>query len=298
MSQANFKHLWKKNEQLLQQAETEIVSTEFTPDKAKEQLKLLQSLMQRVRHGSAFVSCLTAQNVNDTKAIQWGGKVSAQNTALQNLWTIFEQGLLALTEEDWSVFIEQPVLEEVAFHLGEKRQMAKEKLSPTEEKLAGQLAIDGYHAWGNTYNQAVGRMKIPFEDNGEKKLLSAGQLHNRLSHASRSVRQRAFQASEEAWQKESELYASTLNHLAGFRLNLYQARGWEDVLKEPLAINRMKKETLDAMWDTITKNKPKFYEFMAKKAELLGLIDCQSTMSMRRSQLRKRLQSAMMTLAK
>src|SRR5699024_3262786 len=43
------------------------------------------------------------------------------------------------------------------------------------------------------------------------------------------------------------------------------------VLKEPLEINRMKKETLDAMWTAITNNKQPFVSFLQRKAEILGL---------------------------
>jgi pepF/M3 family oligoendopeptidase len=61
-----------------------------------------------------------------------------------------------------------------------------------------------------------------------------------------------------------------LNHLAGFRLKLYEKRGWDEILKEPLAINRMSEETLNVMWDVIVKNKPVFVEYLNRKAKLLG----------------------------
>jgi pepF/M3 family oligoendopeptidase len=80
-----------------------------------------------------------------------------------------------------------------------------------------------------------------------------------------------FRKWEEAWGGAADYCADTLNHLAGFRLKLYKGRGWEDVLKEPLGINRMARETLDMMWEVITKNKPAIVSYLQRKAKLLGL---------------------------
>ncbi|WP_368505661.1 M3 family oligoendopeptidase [Alkalihalophilus sp. As8PL] len=231
----------------------------------------LQEVMQHTRESGAFISCLTAQNVKDEQATLWQGKVQEQFTAVQNLVVGLEEKLVALTPDEWSTLIETESLKEVRFNLKERKDAADDKLNPAEEKLAAALAIDGYHAWGAVYNQAVGRMQIPFEENGETKLLSAGQLQNRLNSSNRETREQASVVSEEAWQKEAPLFTSTLNHLAGYRLKLYEARGWNDVLKEPLAINRMSQKTLSAMWEAITENKPRFYEFMERKAQLLGV---------------------------
>jgi pepF/M3 family oligoendopeptidase len=230
----------------------------------------IQTFMQRTREASAFVSCLTAQDVNDKQASLWQGKITEQMTRIQSIWGVLEDVFVALSEEEWSVLLSRPGLSGVTFNLEERRHQAKEKLPSAEEKLAGQLAIDGYHAWGNVYNSAVGRMQISFMEDGQEKLLSAGQLQNRLNSVDRSVREQAFNVNEQAWEQEADLFSSTLNHLAGFRLNLYKARGWDNVLKEPLEMNRMKEETLDIMWQTITENKPRFYEFMDRKAKLLG----------------------------
>ena len=62
-----------------------------------------------------------------------------------------------------------------------------------------------------------------------------------------------------------------MNHLAGFRLTVYDKRGWKEVLKEPLAISRMKQETLDSMWKAITNNKKYLVAFLERKAKLLGI---------------------------
>lgn len=162
-------------------------------------------------------------------------------------------------------------MSELEFVLTERRERAAEKLSKQEESLINALGIDGYHSWGQMYDVIVGKIRIPFSDKGQEQLLSVGQAANKFSSPERSVRKNVFKEWENAWDKEQDYLAKTLNHLAGFRLNVYKMRGWDDVLKEPLEINRMKKETLDAMWGVISKNKQPLVKFLNRKASLLGL---------------------------
>lgn len=100
---------------------------------------------------------------------------------------------------------------------------------------------------------------------------SIGQASNKLSSADRNVRKAVFEKLQTAWNEQAPLFAQTLNHLAGFRLQTYKHRKWDHVLKEPLFINRMKQETLDAMWSAITNNKQHFVKYLNKKADILGL---------------------------
>ncbi|HLN62759.1 MAG TPA: M3 family oligoendopeptidase, partial [Symbiobacteriaceae bacterium] len=154
-----------------------------------------------------------------------------------------------------------------AYPLAERRRRAREKMGVEKESLVGDLSVDGYHAWGHLYNTIVGRITVPF---GGREL-SVGQAFNRMSDPNRQVRAEVFEKWEKAWGDEAELIGSALNHLAGYRINLYKHRGWESVLREPLDTNRMSDATLNVMWDVIERNKPHLLQYLKRKAELLGL---------------------------
>ncbi|WP_226646695.1 M3 family oligoendopeptidase [Mesobacillus subterraneus] len=222
---------------------------------------------RKVRQAGAFVSCLHAQNTNDKKAGQLKAAVTELSASLQTALTKFDQKLSSFSDSVWSELVQEGLLQELRFVLTERRERAAERLSEKEESVINALSVDGYHGWGQMYDLLVGNTKIDF--NGES--LSVGQAANKLSNADRSVRKEVFAQWEKAWGENEEAFAKTLNHLAGFRLNVYKLRGWEDVLKEPLDINRMKKETLDAMWEVISDNKEPFVQFLNRKAKLLGL---------------------------
>lgn len=230
-----------------------------------------QEIGKKAREAGAFISCLTAQDTTDDKAKMLGGKTQQLGSKYASIMTSIDEQLLSFDDNQWNEFVAQEDMKLILFNLNERRENAKQKLPSDKEKLIQSLSVDGYQAWGDMYNAIVGRMKVEIEEDGETKSLSVGQASNKLSDKKREVRKHVFERYEAAWDNESELFSSTLNHLAGFRLETYEARGWEDVLKEPLQINRMKKETLEVMWDTITENKDTFVAYMDRKAELLGL---------------------------
>lgn len=231
----------------------------------------VQDISKKVRQAGAFISCLNAQDVKDQKAKLLGGELKQLSAAFTTALTVLDDQILNISDELWEQILALESNQGIEFPLDERRSKAKEKMAPQLESLANELAVDGYHAWGDMYNTIVGRMTIPFEKDGVTQQLSVGQAQNMLNSGDRSVREQLFATYEEAWQHEAELNANVLNHLAGFRIQLYKNRGWDSILKEPLDYNRMSEATLDAMWNTIEQNKGIYVTYLERKAKLLGL---------------------------
>lgn len=234
-------------------------------------IKKFENGTKKIREASAFVSCLQAQNIDDKKADEHRAKLTTLSASFQSALTILDEKLTKYDSHVWQDIMKSAELSELSFVLTERRITASEKLSQREESLINSLAIDGYHSWSQLYDLIVGNIKIPFVENGEVKQLSIGQAANKFSSPDRQIRSEIFEKWEAAWDLQLDYLSRALNHLAGFRLNVYKERGWEDVLKEPLTINRMEKETLNTMWDVIAKNKQPLVQFLNRKAELLGL---------------------------
>ncbi|MFC4776789.1 M3 family oligoendopeptidase [Paenibacillus sp. GCM10023252] len=232
-----------------------------------EMTELLQSILLRLREAESFIACLMAQNMRDTAASSWNGKAKTLSAKFLGVLTKYDDLLRKIDDERWERWISKGAPSTVAFNLSERREQAKEKLAPELEALAGDLAVDGYHGWGDLYNVIVSRAKFNWQ--GEQ--LSAGQMYNKLSEASREERTAAFAEWEREWSEQADLAADTLNRIAGFRLKLYEKRGWTSPLKEPLQINRMSEATLDAMWSAIEEGKPALVQYLERKAKLLGV---------------------------
>lgn len=234
-------------------------------------LSLFESVVKKTRQAGAFVSCLQAQNMNDSKANQKRSEITQLSATFHNTLVVFDSKLSEIDGGLWNDLLEQEEIKEISYILNERREKVKDRLSVEQETLVQGLAVDGYHSWGDLYNAIISKIKIPFEDDGETKMLSVGQASNLTARPDRHTRKLITENLNHAWEQDADILSRTLNHLGGFRLNVYGARGWKNVLKEPLEINRMKEETLDVMWEVISDNKQPFVDYLNRKAALLGL---------------------------
>ncbi|AUJ61246.1 MULTISPECIES: M3 family oligoendopeptidase [Bacillus amyloliquefaciens group] len=234
-------------------------------------LDIWQDLSCRLGEAEAYISCLIAQDMRDKEArnlkMNFSVIESAFNAALEKLDQLF----LEMKKSDWEKMMNDDYFKQVSFPLKERREKIKELSSLDKENLIKELAIDGYHAWGDLYSNIISKITIPYTINGSSKLLSVGQAMNILDSSDRSIRQQIFHLLNDIWEREEDLIGSILNHLCGFRLNVYNQRGWSNPVKESLINNRISEETLLTMWDVINKNKKGLIQFLERKAKIIGV---------------------------
>ncbi|ALC87980.1 oligoendopeptidase [Bacillus sp. FJAT-22090] len=247
-----------------------------TPASVQEASKIvsiideLKDIATNLSQAGAVIGCFQAQDTTDKKASLLEGEIGSIYAKFSSLLLGIQQTISKTPDEVWTELIKTDELLEFSFVLNEWREEAKRMLSEKEESMITALGVDGYHAWGQLYDLLVGDIRVKVKVDGVEKELSVGQANNLSSHEDGTTRKEAFEVLEAAWTEKEEFFAKTLNHLAGFRLSIYEKRGWESVLQEPLEINRMKQETLDAMWGAISKNKAPFVEYLNVKSTMLG----------------------------
>lgn len=233
-------------------------------------LEEIKTLMQHLSQSSAFIGCLMAQNTEDKKAGILQSESAALSSRFQSALQKIQKDMTKTEDDVWNALLDTDKLKEFRFMLDEWREEAEMLLSEKEENLINSLSMDGYHGWSQLYDMLVGDIKITMTIDGEEKTMSVGQANNLSAHADAGIRQESYEKLESAWAEKEEFFAKTLNSIAGFRLEIYKKRGWNNVLQEPLHMNRMKQETLDAMWGAISKNKQPFVDYLNRKAEILG----------------------------
>lgn len=235
-------------------------------------LALDEKITNALSQAGSFINAVQSTDVTDTHA----NAVIFQVAKLRGDYNVVQTSIIkkfaAITDEDFSSLLTQAPFQDIAFALTEMRENGSRLLSEKEETIISKLSQDGFEAWSNHYDTLVSLIKIPIEGkDGKIQELSAGQAMNRMySDPEPSVRKKIFEEWEKAWGELAPAFADTLNHLQGFRLENYHLHGEEDFMVEPLRYNRIKKETLDAMWLAISKNKQPFFEFLNRKAALMG----------------------------
>lgn len=240
------------------------------------QLKEIFTTYEKISHALSealtFTRGLLSADVNDKTAAAQTTKLSTLFSELSNHQTVLIKKYVNMPDEEWKELLSTEPFKKSAFPLNEQRDQGEELLSEKEEALINTLSNDGFKGWGNMYNSLVATIQVPIEENGEIKKYSAGQAANKMNAAKElDKKHEILENWEEAWAEKAPLFADTLNHLAGFRLSTYKAHGVDDFMKRPLEYNRLKKQTLETMWETINQNKPKVVEYLNRKAQLLGV---------------------------
>jgi len=259
----------KKAEDELSRLPQKLDESSFAPLTAM--MLLMQDIMERIEHASGFTICLIAQDIADEKGMIQREEVSSLLADWQKILTGLEEYAAAADNDIWNTLMQTPQLAQVSFYWNEKRTLARKKMTPELEKLALELAVNGYHAWNRLYTKMAGNMRAEFEHNGKVETLSMGQLANKTNAPDREIRRRAFEKLESTWENTAPLAAMALNAQAGFRLSLYKKRGWDSPLFEPVQMCRMKEETVGAMWDAVARGARKMSAYIDAKKALLGI---------------------------
>ena len=218
---------------------------------------------------ASFAGCHAAADAANKRFQQLEGELSALDPLRSKIATnvefaVKEANVVALDE----MLAANPELGELRFFFDERRCNAAFRLPKAQEQLANDLAVDSIHAWGRLYDRLSGELKIRVMERGEVVEKSPGQVM--FDSPQRAVRENNFFAADKAWESIQDNCADALNHIAGFRLTKYRHLGLKSHLDAPLRANRMRQETLDAMWSAVTARKPMLLKYFAKKAELLG----------------------------
>jgi pepF/M3 family oligoendopeptidase len=261
----------KKTEKKLEKLPREINDDTF--DDWVDIFMSLQTLKEQRGHAESFAYCLAAQDVKDEGAMVILDDMLALYAETEAIKSGVEEVALAVDDETWNRLIGHPKLAGAAFFWNELRHKAQLRMEPRMEKLATDLSVSGYHAWNLLYTRMAGDLKAEFEDEGKTETLSMGQLSNKFSSPNRDTRRSAFEKLESTWKTIEPLVAMELNSQAGFRLSLYKARGWDSPLFEPLLMGRVKKETIDAMWNSIAAAQGRISDYIGAKKKLLGIKD-------------------------
>jgi pepF/M3 family oligoendopeptidase len=232
---------------------------------------LVQDVDMRLNHAGSFAYCLVAQDVTDDRAMTLVEEMTSMEASVEAVKTGLDEFAIGVDDETWSAFIGSDKLAGTSFYWNERRRKARLKMEPKLEKLAIELAVNGYHAWNLLYTKIAGDLRAEFEEEGKKATLSMGQLANKMSSPKREIRKQAFEKLERAWGSVDGLAAMELNSLAGFRLSLYKGRGWESPLFEPFLLARVKQETIDAMWNAVEAGHQRVVDYVNAKKKLLGI---------------------------
>lgn len=168
--------------------------------------------------------------------------------------------------------LQDPELFELAYDIRHARRLQDQCLSLESEQLIEGLAVDGLLAWGDLYDNLVGRLSPRVE--GEA--MGLAQADNLLSHPDRARRAHAWHGIQAAWGAEQETVAAILNAINGWRNELAAQRGRQrllDALDLSCHQGHLERRTLATLMGEADTHKELGRRALRAMGSALGIVD-------------------------
>ena len=172
-------------------------------------------------------------------------------------------GEIELTEDDFKSF---PILDAYRFYIAQQKKKSSHLMPVEAEALLAQMQSCAGNAWIDLRSYLASYAHAPLD--GKEYTLT--QLRGFDHHPSQAMRKAAFLAEIECSKSIEAGVCFALNSIKEQVLITSKNRGFQDVIDTAMDHSRMKRETLDALWDAVRQSLPKFRKYLKRKAEILG----------------------------
>ncbi|MDY7045570.1 MULTISPECIES: M3 family oligoendopeptidase [unclassified Virgibacillus] len=234
-------------------------------------LRDVQKNLKGLRELEDYIVCLYAVNVGEPDILKIMNEIDHVRSMFEALFVDIDTHIDHFSVDQWNHFIQLQEVQDVRFYLEERRAGIKDRLPAEMEKLINKLAINGFIGWENYYEQLMGELKILIDKQGKVEEASIGQALMYLASPNRSLRKNTAEALMDVLQQNGSSFATTFNRISGFRLDVYEKRGWDNMLKEAMDKNRMKEKTLHTMLSAIRAKSYIMQPYLKRKAQLMKL---------------------------
>ena len=229
-----------------------------------------EDVRMRASDYRSFVGCHASADAENKAIQQVEGRLVAMGPLLARIETNATFALAGVDDASFEAFVAAgETLTTLRFFLEECRRNAKQMLPKEQQMLAAELGVDGIHGWGRLYDRISSELRVSVMERGKLVEKSPGQVG--FDSPERSVRENNFFAANRAWSTIGDTCADAINHISGTRLTVYRRLGLQDHLDVPLRYNRMRRETLDAMWGAVAERRKMLLPYLEAKAKRLGI---------------------------
>jgi pepF/M3 family oligoendopeptidase len=235
--------------------------------KVIDQINSIQTLSATI---SPFIYSHVSTDSRDQLATKILSEFEQASLPMSKLMTRFTAWLGRIAPKLDKIIIHNPSAAAHVFMLREAAEQSKYLMSEAEEALAAEMRLSGGNAFEKLQGTVTSQLSVDFELDGQTQKLPMPALINLRSHPDESVRRRAYEAENKAWEEVKEILAACLNGVKGEAITLNKKRGRRDAIHSSLDAARMDRKTLNAMLAAMQDSFPMFRRYFSAKAGKLG----------------------------
>ncbi len=229
-----------------------------------------EDLTRRMSHFGSYISCLASSDARNEAYLREEAELARLRAEFVKIRVHYLRSFKEATDDVFAAFLKRPALAGAENYLRRLREESRRAMTTDQEILATDLGVDGFQSWGRLYDRVSAKLEFDmvFPD-GRRERLPMSQRRSLLDHPDRRVRQTAFVAGNEAWQRVEDIAAAALNAIAGTRLTLNRHRGIGHFLEIALFQSAISRKTLDAMLEALHANLETPRRILRLKAKLM-----------------------------
>ena len=241
------------------------LSYDNTARDLRQMIDIKETIALLVRRLAGYFSLRRSANSKDTEGSPYQTKIQMMMASLAKENVMFEKFVGGIEDID-AVIDGDEVLSAYKFYFSEVKDSVKHNMSDDAEDVFAKMNISGGRAWGDLFSYLTSTLEVDYK--GGKTTLAA--IRGLAESADPDERKAAYEAEIASYRKVKDPIAFALNSIKAQVNTEVALRGYADALDVTLSNSRMKKETLDAMFDAMREYMPKFREYLKHKAKLLG----------------------------
>jgi pepF/M3 family oligoendopeptidase len=219
---------------------------------------------------SAYAQSFVTTDSYNKIAARRASELEQLGVRMSGIWVRFEAWVGSLVPVLDTLAERSPATKEHRLALLDIADSSKYLMEPVLEDLASELLVAGGGVMHKLQGTVTSQLKLPFESGGKTEPLPITMIRNFSNSPDEDVRRRAFETELEGYESIRESVAFALNCVKGTAATLSKRRGYDDVLHATLEMNRMDRETLDALLASMKDSFPMFRRYFHSKAKKLG----------------------------
>ncbi|HVO95411.1 MAG TPA: hypothetical protein VMT22_21320, partial [Terriglobales bacterium] len=165
-----------------------------------------EDLIRRMSHLSSFISCLASADARNEAYVREEAALARWRAEVAKIRVEFLRALKDASDEIFSSLAARPALAGAGNYLNRLREEARRAMSPPQEIVAADLAVDGIQAWSRLYDTMASKLEFDMiYPDGRRERVPMSQRRSLMDHRDRRVRKAAFEGGNEAWQKVADV---------------------------------------------------------------------------------------------
>lgn len=204
-------------------------------------------------------------NQNFSKVLSFEQKTKSVENEFQN-WLLQIDNIHDIVHND-------EYLKDYEFYINGLVDEGNHMPSKEQGKLLGRMKGVSSNAWENLYRITISNHKVEIDLEEDKKALTLQAIQGLLNSNDPKLREKAFRAKNESYNKISDTVTWAYNSIKGEQIIESELKGYDSALQMAMKEYKLKEETLNTMFQAIKKYVSVIQKGIMHKAKLLGYND-------------------------